>query len=332
LGSGILYSASAQGAFAIRALDRSGRDRLVLSGPGNLGIQDISRAGRSLVTDDEVLSLAFGRAPGSDADVNVGVRDVSWAIVSGNGRYMALMDAGGLGGPNYTTLVRRTDGSPPVVLGEGLPLAISADGGLVVALVPTTPPKIMLHPTGPGVARRIDEGQFQILRGGAAVRVTGGDTTVFFCGVEPRGPLRCYVDSLPGGALTAVTPPGTGPGLLSPDGSLALVRAGNDWVIYPVGGGSPRPVTGLRPSDQVVRWSPDGREIWVRATDAAVSPVRIDRLNPVTGARAELLTIAPHDLTNVRFIGYPSLSDDARVYTFAVYVYSSRLYTVDDLR
>jgi hypothetical protein len=39
----------------------------------------------------------------------VGVRDFSWALVSGNGRYMALMDAGALGGVNYTTLARRID-------------------------------------------------------------------------------------------------------------------------------------------------------------------------------------------------------------------------------
>jgi hypothetical protein len=334
-GSGILYSASggvSSNMFAIRALDRSGRDRLVLSGPGNLDIQDISRTGRSLVTTDEQPQLAFAREPGSDADVNVGVRDLSSAIVSGNGRYIAPMDAGAFGGANYTTLARRTDGSPPVVLGEGYPVAISADGGLVVAYVPTTPPRIMLYPTGPGAARRIDAGRFQTLAAGAAVRITGRDTTVLFCGAEPRSPPRCYIDSLPGGAWTAVTPPGTGQGRLSPDGTRVLAQAGSGWAIYPVGGGPPRPVTGLRPSDRVIRWSPDGRELWVQATDPAVSPVRIDRVNPETGAREELLSFAPRDLTDVRAIVVRGLSDDARVYTYGLSLYSSRLYTVDDLR
>jgi tRNA A-37 threonylcarbamoyl transferase component Bud32 len=337
-GSGILYSAASgvsSNAYAIRELDRSGRDHLALSGPGNLDIQDISRTGRSLVTDDDQPALLFGRGPGSDTDVFMGVRDFSAGWLSGNGRYLAIMDAGALGGATYTTLVRRTDGSAPVVLGEGFPAAITTDGGLIVAFVYTTPPKIMLYPTGPGVARRIDAGRFQTfqtLTGGADVKIAGGDTTVFFCGAERERPLRCYVDSLSSGTLTAVTPPGTGPGRLSPDGSRVVAPTGNGWAMYPVGGGTPRPVTGLRPSDGVLRWSPDGGELWVRADAGSVSSIRIDRLDPETGARGRLLTIVPHDLTNVHGIADLSLSDDARAYVYGLYRYSSRLYTVDALR
>jgi hypothetical protein len=55
--------------------------------------------------------------------------------------------------------------------------------------------------------------------------------------------------------------------------------------------------------------------------------------DPLDRLRAAPLTFVPRDLTNVRSIGgLNSLSDDARVYTYGLSLYSSRLYTVDDLR
>jgi hypothetical protein len=334
-GSGILYSATGGSQsilFQVHALSRSGRIRLVLSGAGSMTTQDVSRTGRLLVTEDQKPAGIVGRGPGASNESNLGVRDFStFVFLSRDGRYLAFGDAGTFGGPNYTALWRKTDGSPPVPIGEGVPVAVSADNGLVLAQVTSTPPKLMLYPTGPGTPRRLDTGRLETFTLTGSIRVSPGDTTVFFCGAEPKQAGRCYVQTLPADSITPVTPPGITRGLLSPDGTRVLAGTGS-FTIYPIGDGPPRPALGFRPGDVPLRWSPDGLHVWVRANPEELSPVRVDRVDPVTGARTPLVSIVPRDLTGVRYLGGPTLADDPRVYAYGVYQYVSRLYTVDGVR
>ena len=334
-GSGIFYSGSGTGQgsqYQVRALSRSGHDRLVLSGAGNLIVQDVSQAGRLLVTEDRTPFVLVGRGPGAPEEATIGVRDLSSdGIMSRDGRYVTFADLSAFGGPNYTVMWRKTDGSPPVPLGEGGPMAISADDGLVLAFVFSTPPKLMLYPTGPGTAQRLDSGQYQSLAISGGIRVAGRDTTVFFCGAEPKQAGRCYVETLPAGSITPVTPLGTTRGWLSPDGSRVLAAA-DSFSIYPTDGGPSQPALGFRPDDLPIRWSPDGHDVWVWANPYAISPLHVDRVNPVTGARASLVDIVPRDLTDVRAVGFLTLADDPHSYAFDEYPHVSRLFTVDGVR
>jgi tRNA A-37 threonylcarbamoyl transferase component Bud32 len=337
-GGGILYSASGQtgdvgAGYAVRELDRSGRDRLVLSGPGNLTIQDVSRTGRLLLTNDELPDELIGRGPGAARETVMGVRDFpSLPVLSGDGRYIAFSDQSALGGPNYAALLRKTDGSPPVRLGEGYPLALSADNGSALALVPTTPLRLAVYPTGPGATRQLNMGQLQTFGYTGGLRVTGQDTIAFFCGAEAGQPGRCFIDSLPRESITPVTPPGISRGWLSPDWSSVLASDSGGFRIYPVGGGEPRPALGLRLGELPIRWSPDGREVWVVTDPDSPAALRIDRVNPMTGARSPLLNIVPGDLGGVRSLSEPTLADDPHVYAYIKFLYASRLYTVDGLR
>jgi Protein kinase domain len=319
----------------VRSLDRSGHDHLILSGAGGLTVQDVSRGGRLLGTVDRQPYRLFGRGPGAPEETTWGVRDLSDVpLLSHDGRYVAFADEGVFGGPNYTVLLRKTDGSPPVPLGDGAPVAISDDGGIVVAVVPSTPPKLMLYPAGPGSARRLDSGQFQMLPYDEPgdVRVAGRDTTVFFCGAEFKRAEQCFIDVLPGGSITAVTPPGAAKAWLSPDGKRVLAQTGDSVTLYLVGGGSPQPALGFRPGDQPVRWNPDGHEVWVWADQSAHSSIVVDRVNPETGARTALVTIVPRDLTGVRGLGWVTLANDPHVYAYVDFTYVSQLYTVDGIR
>ncbi len=333
-GSGIFYSGVGTGRsqYQVRALSRSGQDRLVLSGAGNLIVQDVSQAGRLLVTEDQTPFVLVGRGPGASEEATFGVRDLSSAgIISRDGRYVTFADLSAFGGGNYKVMWRKTDGSPPVPLGEGGPAAVSADDGLVLAMVFSSPPRVMLYPTGPGSVQRLDSGQYQSLATSGGIRVAGRDTTVFFCGAEPKQAGRCYVEKLPAGSITPVTPLGTTQGWLSPDGSRVLAAA-DSFRIYPTDGGPSQPALGFRPDDLPIRWSPDGNEVWVWANPYAISPLHVDRVDPVTGARASLVEIMPRDLTDVRAVGYLTLADDPHSYAFVEYPYVSRLFTVDSLR
>ncbi len=334
-GSGIFYSGAGTGQgsqYQVRALSRSGRDRLVLSGAGNLIVQDVSPTGRLLVSEDKTPFVLVGRGRGDSEETTLGVRDLSTVgNMSRDGRYLAFADEGAFGGPNYTVLWRGTDGSPPIPLGEGEPAAVSADNGLVLALVFSTPPKLMLYPTGPGSAQRLDSGQFQSLAYAGYITVTARDSTVFFCAAERDQASRCYIKTLPAGTITPVTPPGTTRGWLSPDGSRVLAIA-DSFRIYLTDGGPSEPALGFRAEDFPIRWNPDGNEVWVWANPYAISPLHVDRVNPVTGARKSLVDIIPRDLTDVRAVAFLSLADDPHSYVFDEYPYMSRLFTVDGIR
>ncbi len=338
-GKSIFYSApGGEGAgvadYAVRELDRSGRDGWALSGPGGLTVQDVSRQGRVLLTDDRQMFRIVGRGPGATEETDMGVRDLSdRPVLSGDGRYLAFSDQSSMGGTDYSVLWRRTDGSPPVRLGAGSPMVVSPDDGLVLATVVTTPAKLMLYPTGPGTAQRLDSGQFRNLdmRGGD-VRVAGRDTIVFFCGTEPQRAGRCYIDTLSHGSPIPVTPPGTSQAVISPDGRRVLARVGDSVAIYPLGGGAPRPALGVRPGDDLIRWSPDGHDVWVWTNRSSASSLDFDRVDPVTGARTPLLNVVPRELGGVRGFDWTTLADDPQVYAYNQFLYTSLLYTVDGLR
>ena len=338
-GKRVLYSSAGGGGtgvatFAVRELDRSGRDGWALSGPGGLTVQDVSRQGRVLLTDDRQIMGVVGRGPGDTDETDMGVRNWSQRpVLSGDGRYLAYSDAGAMGGTDYSLLWRKTDSSALVRLGAGTPMAVAPGDGLVLAGLPTTPAELMLYPTGPGTAQRLDSGQFQTLNLTAAdVRVAGSDTIVFFCATEPRQSERCYVDSLSHGSPIAVTPPGTSQAMLSPDGRMVLAEVGDSMAIYPLDGGAPRRARGVRPGDVLIRWSPEGREVWVWTNPNSASSLRFDRVDPLTGARAPLLSVVPRELAGVRGFERPTLADDPHVYAYNEFLYTSLLYTVDSLR
>jgi len=69
--------------------------------------------------------------------------------------------------------------------------------------------------------------------------------------------------------------------LVSPDGKLVLVRNwGLGTSVYPVDGGPPQPVKGIRPDDDVVGWRSDNRSVYVRPArdDQRSFPVSIVEL------------------------------------------------------
>jgi hypothetical protein len=335
-GRSLLFSGRDEGggSLVVHELDRSGHDRAALSSAGDLIVQDVSPSGRMLVMQDRDPTRIFGRGPGQAEASSMGVRDrPDDPVLSGDGRYLAFDDLSALGGVNYTTLLRKTDGSPEIRLGEGSPVAISTDGGLVMGVLPTTPAQLVLHPTGPGASRRLDAGQFDALDYAAgAIEVVGADTIVFFCGAESERRERCYLQGLDGGSPSPVTPEGTAAALLSPDGRRVFATVDDTARIYPIGGGAPWPALGLTPEDVVVRWSPDGRELWVWADATSTSVIRVDHVDPETGKRAELLRLALRDVTGARSLSSLTLADDPRVFAYVQNRHTTTLYTVDGLR
>jgi len=326
----VLFSGGVRGLVnQVREVDLSGRARLVLPSAGTLTMQDAAPSGRWLVTSDDQQDRLLVRAPGTRED-----RDLSWLDssqqpwLSADGRLMAFTDAGMDAGVNYATMLRKTDGSPVVRLGEGYPAHLSSDGQWVLAIIQSAPQQLMLYPTGPGQVRRLDHGEFQSF---SAAQFFPDGQRLLVCGNEPGHATRCFVRPLGEGPLRPVTPEGTDYGFVSPNGRAVLAhRISGGFRIYLVDGGEPLTIASLTADDEVVGWSQDGGSIWVCNPNQI--PMRVERVDVATGRRSLLEVIAPANRSGLLSIVGITAARDPHVYAYQTREYVSHLFTVEGMR
>src|SRR3954451_25286459 len=141
-------AADESGSRALRAIDLSGRDRVIERVPGRLRVLDVSRDGQALLARDDLRIEAFGRAPGETVDRNVSWRDWSLARdLSADGTRVLITETGEAAGAGFGVYLRRMDGSPAMRLGSGSGMGLSPDGQQVLAIAES---RLVLLPVGPG--------------------------------------------------------------------------------------------------------------------------------------------------------------------------------------
>ncbi len=328
-GSAVLFSAAdgTYSSFAVYALDRDGKEHVVLATAGGITIHDVSANGRWLATQDDIRQLVFAGRRGTTEPKNLGWLDGSAGpVLSADGRWLTFTDAGVTGGPNYTVMLRKTDGSPATRLGEGLPLAFSPDARWVLAAVPTQPAQVVLYPTGPGTPRRLDHGQFESIayRGG----ISADGSRYLVCASEPGHANRCYVGSLAGGELKPVTPEGVTSAVLAPDGDHVAAVIGDSAFVFDTRTGGRHMIQGgLTPADRLMRWSPDGRVLWIyRYAPPAVEVVALD---PESGRRSALTRVVLPQSSGLRQLVGFTVSDDPDVYAYSSSRQTASLFVVE---
>ncbi len=281
-GQEVLFSAGGTlSSFKVIAVTLSGRRRTALESAGGLTIRDVRSDGRWLATRDDFFQGMPVVLPGQTAE-----RDLSWLdlsdrpMLSADGKTIVFVEYSGSLGANYAVCLRRTDGSPVVRLGEGMPTDLSPDGKWALAVVPTSPQQLVLYPTGAGEPRRLDRGGIESYE---SARFFPDGRSALVCGHEPGHASRCYVQEIGAGKPRAITPEGTTRGILSPDARQIVVGAsGGGLAVYPVGGGDGRPVPDTTPDEAAIRWSPDGGSLLVcRESDV---PLRIERVSLIRQA------------------------------------------------
>jgi eukaryotic-like serine/threonine-protein kinase len=314
------------------AVTLDGRMRTVLRGPMDLVIRDIARDGRVLFTADAVYRGLCIKEPGAQRE-----RELSWLDcslpedVSEDGRTVLFTEEGDGGGPS-SVFVRNTDGSPPVRLGEGYgALSLSPDGKWVLAIRHGRPQRLVLLPTGAGDAVVLPSGAMEEYVAGSWLP---DGTRVVFQGRQSGQTDRIFMQQIPNGEPTAVTPPGVDfwsefHVLVSPDGRwIAAKSAENRLALYPLDGGAAKDICNLKGTEFLTQWSADGRSVFVHEPGARLV---ISRIDLVSGARESWKTIEPADAAGCNLLG-PSLSRDGQSY---VYRYTRRLqtlYVVDGLK
>ena len=101
-------------------------------------------------------------------------------------------------------------------------------------------------------------------------------------------------------------------------------------MLYPVDGGAPRPLPGVRNGDDILLWSADGRSILVLRRPSM--PARIDRVDIATGRATLWREIAPADRTGMITVASVLISDDENTLSYSVRRLLSELYLVDGLK
>jgi Tol biopolymer transport system component len=322
------------GSSSLWAIALSGKKRLLLRHAGAMVLRDASRDGAALVSiGHPQLSVMF-RGPGESTE-----RDLSWLdgsqaeAISEDGRTLLLNETGVGAGPGGAFYLRNTDGSPAVRLGEGLANALSADGKWVTARPRESRDRVMIVPTGAGQTRTIplpypaDQWWFfpdgkRILINGVLPNKAPGITSI---DLEGKNAIRIAPDGWD--SFFGEVP-------ISPDGKWIDCQSGGlDDVslrLYPTDGSRAfRTVPGFEPDDVVIRWTPDGRSLFVFKRNEL--PARVFRLDIETGKRTPLFALKPADAAGVTRIPIVVMTPDAGAYAYNITRELSDLYLIRGL-
>jgi len=330
-GNALWFSGNELGPYNPRAIFQTttkGKQHLVRQESGNLTLRDASRTGGLALTRDTLRGEVFGRIGSENEERELGWLDNSNARdVSPDGSTIALSVQGEASGTGYAVYLRRTDGSPAVRLGEGLPMQFSPDGKWVLTKnLPTPVPQLLLLPTGSG--QPITLPPDSIAHYFAAFLPDG--KRILFEGNEPGRAWRNWIQDVAGGKPLPITPEGTAGQRVSPDGKL-LVAADQErkFWLYPTDGRQPTALSGIGPGEDAIRWSADGKYLFV-ASDGI--PVEINRIEVASGRRHFICKIAPSDLAGVWDIWPVLITPDGKSYVYSDYRILSDLYLASGLR
>ncbi len=300
---------------ALYAVTLYGSRRILARVTGNLTLQDVSRDGRALIAHDALRSGILAFAPGDSRE-----RDLSWLDWSNvrdmapDGTVFIFSETGEGGGPGYSAYSRRMDGSPPVRLGEGNPMSISADGRWALAISSyLTKPRLSVLPTGAGESRAVACGGLTVE---SATWLPDSKRILVTASEAGRG-VRLYLLDTLDAAPRALSPPGyrAPTRCISPDGKLAAV-VGPDKrrYLYPLAGGEPSPIPGIE-EDETIGWTASGQYLYVYKR--GLYPARIFRLDVSTGKRDLWKELAPPDPAGISNVAPPAIAADGKTYAYS---------------
>ncbi len=314
----------------VHAATRSGAVRVLAVATGGMTIEDVSRGGRVLLSQDKARQGMVAFAPGMEKE-----RDLSWldwslaAGISGDASTILFDESGEGGGAGYSVYARKLDGSPAIRLGEGSAQGLSPDGKLALAIVhPSSDSRVVIYPIGPGDPRFLETPGLTIQ---AATWLPDGNRLLLSANEPGRG-IRTYLYELGSHKSRALTPEGYRffPGAVSPDGKLFAV-SGPDRrpYLYPLEGGEPTALS-IEKTWLPMGWSADGGSLFLRRRGEVPAPIR--RLDLKTGTLSPFLALMPGDSAGVTAVGSTRLTPDGKAYVYSYQRSLADLYVVEGLK
>jgi hypothetical protein len=314
---------------ALYAVDLSGHERMLTQITGTGVLHDVAPDGRVLLSNvDSRVGIQF-LGPDSKEE-----RDLAWLDsstlwdISHDGKQILFQElsSGEMG--NSAIYLRGTDGSPAVRLGNCNLPSLSPDGKWVVCVrFDREASHLVLLPTGPGEEKALPTAGIQP---GRAEWFPDGKR-LLFSGNEVNKPAQSYVLDLAIGTVRPVTSPGTRASAISPDSQHAAVRRSGQLYILLLGTGRETLVGPVDPDAVVMRWSADGRYLFLQRNDPQKRTATIQRMDMRTGRKELWREVKPPDPT-AYFFGTGRLTPDGKSYGFSFQRDLATLYVVKGLR
>ena len=312
---------------SLDAIDLSGKTRTVHDLLGQVTIHDVGADGRILLSQNTWRREIVGLAPGETAERNLTWLNWSWPTALSNDGREVLFDEQNV--PQYLAYLRKTDGAPAVLLGTYRSVELSPDGKS--ALVSNQEGReLTILPTGAGEARRIPDlgitpQQSEFFPDGRRILI---------CGSEPGRGVRLYVYVIGDTKARAITPEGvslTNSDPISPDGRTVFAFGPDRRLrLYPAEPGEPQPIPGFEDGELAIRWTGDGRAIWVHRTNE--NPTKVYRLDVTTGERTLWKELTPPDPAGVLQIAPILMTEDGKSYVYSYRRTLDELFLVEGLK
>jgi DNA-binding winged helix-turn-helix (wHTH) protein/WD40 repeat protein len=310
----------------LHAVTPAGKVREVASTPGMMTLEDVSRTGRVLISHgEERMMMVSSGADGAE-------RDLSWfdltraEDVSADGSLILFDETGEGGGPGYSVYLHRTKTGSVVRLGEGRAVALSPDGKYVMTGGQSDQGSVKVLSLDLGQPRTITSDAMKYIW----AKFFPDNKRILFGGSQRGGRPKLFTQSIDGSDLRVLQPEiWLTKVAISPDGAkIAGVHPTKNLVVLDAQGGPPVEIPLGFPSTPL-RWSEDGRYLYVATTEI---PARILRIDVTANSYLVWKTVAPSDPAGVNQIFTMLLTGDAQT---AIYSYERKLsevYVVDGWR
>jgi eukaryotic-like serine/threonine-protein kinase len=327
-GSEIWFTASETGAgSALRAVTRSGSQRLVARVTGRLTLHDIAPSGQVLLVRESARAGLLVRRAGDSAE-----RDLAWfdgsmlSDLADDGAAVLFVESGS-DAAEHAIYLRGADGSPAVRLGDGVQGRLAPDAKRVLVIPADGPPRLLVMPIGAGDSLALPLGD--LIPSWAGWFADG--KRILVEGRQPGHGNRLYIRGLDAPGLQPVGPEGMAlaPAAVSPDGALvAALDPEGKLAIFPVNGDAPRALAGLAQGTVPIRFSEDGRSVY--AFRPGERPARVVRAS-LGGPVEPLFELSPSDPAGVTGVASVRLTRDGRGLAYGYRRVLSDLYLVDGL-
>ena len=320
---------------ALFVLEPGGAPRVVARMPVNVTVWDAVSDGRLLIAQTDDRAAMIGRLPGDDNDRDLSWLDASWiADVSRDGRQLLFSETGQGVGAASAAYLRGTDGSPAVRLGDGQPLALSADRQWAVVMNAERPlagsgPHLDLVPTGAGETRRLPEG---VDLDYYAAWWPPGQPFIVVLAAEPGRPARLYRMQIASGEVMPISPEGVRNPAMSPDGTQVATSPAADEParLYPVAGGEPRDITGLDGDCILLAWIDQGL-LFMRPGDVGAARGEVYLLDLATRRTRPWANVLPRDAAGIMVMGTFRVTPDGRTRVCTWHRALSHLYLAEGI-
>ena len=338
-GKEIWFTASKSGTDrTLYATSLDGKERIVARLPGALMLLDIAKDGRVLLVRADWRRELLGLFSNDPKQHELSWLDYTYpADLSADGKTLLFDEEGGGGaldyskssGLTYAVYIRKTDGSPAVLLGEGGAVSLSPDGKWAIAQSQESPSQFKLLPTGAGEPRVITKDNINH----SWAHFFPDGKRIIFTADEPGKGVRFYVYDLGSGKSEVISPEGVNGTsfAISPD-SLQIAAIGPDkkGYLYPTAGGDPKLIAGLNQGEQPITFSTDGRALYIYQPGEL--PARVYHLDIQSGQRTLWKELMPYDPAGVENIGPILMTPDAKTCVFGYHRMLADLYLVEGLK